>query len=76
MKGELLSQVLKIAHPMVENKLAILYHIPFISKLDDGSTLLSICLDNADYKTANMILNYLSLYGIDHHSRAINKHLP
>jgi hypothetical protein len=34
------------------------------------------CKDNSDIRTVNTMLEYLSGYGIDHHSRAIVDLMP
>ena len=41
-----------------------------------GKNIFSLCDENMDYKTINLMLEYMKLYGIDHHSRFIVKELP
>lgn len=35
-----------------------------------------ICDKVHDFRTANLMLNYLSAYGIDHHSRSLVRNMP
>jgi hypothetical protein len=37
---------------------------------------LDICAEKEDMKIINMSLEFLKGYGLDHHSRAINKLIP
>jgi hypothetical protein len=44
--------------------------MPFLKNFN-GKSPMNLLSDNVDYRSMNMMLEYLSGYGIDHHSRAI-----
>jgi len=46
--------------------------VPFLRNLD-GKSPMDLLNENADYRSMNMMLEYLSAYEVDHHSRAINE---
>lgn len=57
------------------NGKSINWFVPILPNFK-GETALHICEKGSDYQTMNMLLNNLSLYGIDHHSRMIKDLYP
>lgn len=53
----------------------IVYHLPFLPDFY-GKTPIHILDDTLNYKSINMLLSYLQLYPIDHHSRSIADLFP
>ncbi|CDW88225.1 UNKNOWN [Stylonychia lemnae] len=51
---------------------SIVYHIPFLQNFNQASPFdLSLELNQKDFKSVFSVLQYLGMYPIDHHSRAI-----
>lgn len=73
--GELMEQLLKVAHHHAEDRSKIGFHIPFIRNLD-GKSAIHLQDEEKEYRYINVILEYLAGYDIDHHSRAITETLP
>lgn len=73
--GQLLEKIFQIAHPNPEDRSVIRYHVPFLNNFKHQSPMR--CLANyKDFWSMNMMLEYLSGYGLDHHSRALIDELP
>lgn len=53
----------------------ILYHLPFLPDFY-GKTPIHILDDSLNYKSINMLLKYLALYPLDHHSRSMSDMYP
>ncbi|CDW84989.1 wd-40 repeat protein [Stylonychia lemnae] len=66
-KEDALIELMQIAHSK-DGK--ILLHMPFIPNID-GETPIHRCIKKSDFKSIDVMLKYLKLYPIDHHSRAI-----
>lgn len=49
--------------------------MPFIQDLK-GKTALHYCVENSDFKTADMMIQYLADAPLDHHSRQIIDIIP
>ena len=49
--------------------------MPFIRNFN-RKTAMHLCKEQTDFRAINMFIEYLSAYGIDHHSRAIVDLLP
>lgn len=64
-----------IAHPNEENVKEIAIHVPFLQNLEHLSPM-HIAESYQDIRVMDTMLNYLSGYGIDHHSRAIIQLIP
>ncbi|CDW79381.1 UNKNOWN [Stylonychia lemnae] len=69
---EELTKLLYLAHPQGKE---IKFHMPFISNLD-GESPIHICLKKQAFKSIDILLNCLSLYPTDHHSRTIKDLYP
>eukprot|EP00347_Sterkiella_histriomuscorum_P013502 403364473 len=66
-----LEKIMKICH--TDDK--IVFHLPFLPDFF-GKTPIHILDETLNYKSINMLLQYLSLYPIDHHSRSIRDMYP
>lgn len=68
---------MKACHPNTKKEAipAIETHMPFIENFL-GKSPLDLLLEASDFRTGNMMLQYLAAYGIDHHSRAVVKKIP
>lgn len=70
------------SQPNEEDRSVIKFEIPFLRSLEDkdyqleARSPLHSVMERGDSKTTNMLLDYLSGYGLDHHSREINDILP
>lgn len=73
--GNLMEDLLKVAHPHPEDRSKIGIHIPFLKNMDDKSPI-HLCNEGTEYRYINVMLEYLAGYDIDHHSRAIAEVLP
>lgn len=76
-RGSLLTAVFKVCAPNPQ-KLAVApceLHMPFLENFSGNSPMDMLC-DNSDFRTANLYLQYLADYGIDHHSRSLVMNLP
>lgn len=75
--GNKMAEILKVCHPNPSRKelATIETHIPFLENFEDKSPMDLLC-DKPDYKTANIMLQYLACYGIDHHSRSVARNMP
>ncbi|CDW76646.1 UNKNOWN [Stylonychia lemnae] len=63
-----IAKIFKICHEQNQIK----YHIPFLQNFNGNSPIdLSIDIGQNDFKSIFSVLQYLGLYPIDHHSRAI-----
>ena len=51
------------------------YHIPIIQNVE-GLSPLHVAKKASDYKSIDVLLKYLSVYDIDHHSKAIKDLIP
>lgn len=56
----------RLEYPPIET------HIPFLVNFAGNSPMDLLC-EKSDFRTANQMLQYLSSYGIDHHSRALTR---
>ncbi|CDW72997.1 UNKNOWN [Stylonychia lemnae] len=65
-------EIMYIAHPQGKE---IKFHMPFISNLD-GESPIHLCIKKQAFKNIDIMLNCLSLYPIDHHSRTIKDLYP
>ncbi len=74
-KGSLMEKMITSAHTNPMDKSECDFDVPFNCNFDK-KTPIHICAENNDYKTINMLLEYLTAYGIDHHSRAIIDQMP
>ena len=73
-KSLLIEDIFKFAHN--EDDPSIIKHeILFIPNMK-GESPIDIALRKANLKTVDLFLKYLGYYGVDHHSRALNKALP
>ena len=72
--GEILEELFTFCHPTdpKTGEKEIKYHVPFLKDFDNKSPM-DMLLKNRDYRSMNMMLDFLSCYGIDHHSRAITQ---
>ena len=70
--GEILEELFTFCHPTdpKTGEKEIKYHVPFLKDFDNKSPM-DMLLKNRDYRSMNMMLDFLSCYGIDHHSRAM-----
>lgn len=78
-QGNLLSNVFLVCHPNKEKKpiAPISLHMPFLANFAGNSPMDMLCDDNVnDFRTANLYLQNLAAYGIDHHSRLLVRQLP
>jgi hypothetical protein len=73
-KGETLEKLLEMCHPTKDEQMYIKFEIPFLKNLANKSPI-HYCLEKSDYRNINLMLQYLSLYKADHHSRAIEGQL-
>jgi hypothetical protein len=64
-----------VAHPNSEDRCEIKIHIPLLRNLKNQSPI-HLCVKNKEYRYINVLLEYLSAYQIDHHSKAIYDCLP
>ncbi|CDW75916.1 UNKNOWN [Stylonychia lemnae] len=71
----IIQQIFKLAQPNDEKPNLIDIHLPFIPNFNKMSPM-HICKNRADIRNINIMLQYLTGYGIDHHSRAISDLLP
>ncbi|CDW71666.1 wd-40 repeat protein [Stylonychia lemnae] len=69
---EELIKLLEVAHPLGK---VIRFHMPFISNLE-GLSPIHICIQKQALRSIDALLKCLSLYPIDHHSRAIKDLYP
>ncbi len=74
-KGDVLEAIFKVCHPNVENRAEVMFEVPFLKNFLHQSPM-DILNGKKDYRTMNMMLEYLSGYGIDHHSRAMVSVFP
>lgn len=73
--GDLMEDLLKVAHHNAEDRSKIGIHIPFLQNIE-GKSPIHLCVEGTEYRYINVLLEYLSGYDIDHHSRAIVDALP
>jgi hypothetical protein len=77
--GQKLCEVLATCHPN-KQKLPvppIRVHMPFVENFQGLSPFDMLLQDKKeDFRSANIMMQYLSAYGIDHHSRSVVKQLP
>ncbi len=72
---EALEGLYKIAQPNDDDLTEHFFHVPFICNFEQKCAM-HICVENHDFRVLDVLLKYLSGYGIDHHSRAICEILP
>ena len=70
-KGDTLKRLLEICHTVDFDEMKAKYEVPFMNNLE-GDSPIHLCLKHFEYRTINMFLEFLSEYGIDHHSRALD----
>lgn len=73
--GELLEELLQRAHDNPDDRRKIKIHIPLIQNIY-GMSPIHLQAKHQEYRYINVLLEYLSAYPIDHHSRAIKDCLP
>lgn len=69
-KSDVIEQIYEICQPNTEDSSDIKYEVPFLINFD-GLSPMDLLKQKKDFKGMDMMLHYLSGYGIDHHSRAI-----
>ena len=74
-KSDVIEQILDICHPNPEDRSEVKYEVPFLVNFE-GKSPMDILKKQKDFKGMDMMLQYLSAYGVDHHSRAIVDILP
>jgi len=74
-KGDLMEQLLKVAHPYPDDRSKPLIHIPILPNFI-GKSSIHLQAENEEYRYINVVLEYIAGYEIDHHSRAIVDILP
>jgi len=65
-----LKRLLEICHLEDPSDNKTRFEVPFLKNLD-GDSPIHLCLRYDEYRNINLFLEYMSEYGIDHHSRAI-----
>lgn len=60
---------------MKDNKYTVKYPMPLLPDFKN-QTALHICFENSEFKAIDIMLKYLQLYNIDHHTRAIADLIP
>ena len=70
--GEIIEELFTVCHPTdpKTGEKEIKFHVPFLKDFENRSPM-DLLLKNRDYRSMNMMIEYLSCYGIDHHSRAM-----
>ena len=74
-KSDVIEEIFNVCHPNEEDRSEIKYEVPFLINFQDESPM-DMLKKKKDFKGMDMLLQYLSGYGIDHHSRAIVEILP
>lgn len=69
-KSDVIETILDICQPNAEDRSEIKYEVPFLVNFE-GKSPMDILNDQKDYKGLDMMLQYLSGYDYDHHSRAM-----
>lgn len=72
---ESLQKIFELSQPNPEDREEFEFEIPYVMNFE-GLGFLDLCHRRSDIKTMNMSLEFLAGYGLDHHSRAINKLIP
>lgn len=70
-KSEVIEAIFDICHPNTEDRSDYKYEVPFLKNFK-GESPMDILNRMSDYRSMDMMLEYLSGYGIDHHSRAMS----
>ena len=74
-KGDVLEAIFQVCHPNPEDRSQVQFEVPFLKNFLHQSPM-DILNTKKDYRTMNMMLEYLAAYGIDHHSRAMFQSFP
>ena len=74
-KSEVIESIFEICHPNAEDRTEIKYEVPFLINFE-GKSVMDMLKKQKDFKGMDMMLQYLQAYGVDHHSRAIQKSIP
>jgi hypothetical protein len=72
---ESLNKIFELSQPNPEDRGQFEFEFPYVMNFHNEG-FLDICFNRKDMKTINMSLEFMSGYGLDHHSRAINRLIP
>ena len=72
---DIFQQFMDFSQPFLDDRTKFEFRIPYVMNFHNKG-FLDIPIERCDTKAANLALEYLIGYGIDHHSRYINHLIP